>query len=102
MLATELIAGFIADREDAKLFDIGIGTAQQEVAVLRELGRRVRAPRRLHFIALEPNPSTLAEAQQNLRQVAEEVGVEIVVQPLAKLAEVLSEHDWDQRRQVEG
>ncbi len=95
VLANELIAGFVADRDSPVLFDVGIGTAQQEVALLRELARRDRLPRRLHVVALEPSPSSLSEAERNLAAVAKELDVDISVTPISGLAEDLNESDWD-------
>jgi CBS domain-containing protein len=97
-LANEMVAGFIASRDEVALFDVGIGTAQQEVALLRELARRDRLPRRLHVIALEPSRSSLAEAERNLTAVGRELDIELVVTPLCGLAEELDAATWDDLR----
>src|SRR3546814_14698345 len=67
----------LADADDATLLDIGIGTGQQEVAVLRALAAQDRLPRRLHIVGIEPGPSMLADAERSFAALGAELGLEI-------------------------
>lgn len=102
-LANETLAGLLADRERAVLLDLGIGTGQQEVGLLRELASRNRLPGALHVVAVEPSGTSLSEAEQALRAVTSELDVAFSFTGVEGLAEELSDVVWDDlRREAAG
>src|SRR5688572_11164211 len=95
-LANEVLAGFIAHRDRVTLIDLGIGTAQQELALLHTLARRNALPRRLRVVAIEPGRTSLDEATRRLIEASKSLHVGVEVIGFAKVAEALTETDWEQ------
>ena len=93
-VANELACQFAAGLDELTLLDVGIGTAQQEVALLHKLARRGTLPRRVTVIAVEPSPESLATAQRALEQAGAQLGVALTVRPVLAVAEQLTAADW--------
>jgi hypothetical protein len=93
-IANELLAGYLARREQVVLFDLGIGTAQQEVALLRLLADRNALPQRLTVVAVEPGVTSLQEARLTLQNVAREVQLDMEIVAFNSVAEALTDDEW--------
>ena len=93
-IANELVCQFVAGLDEVTLLDVGIGTAQQEVALLHKLARRGALPRRLTFVAVEPSADSLHTAERALLAAGAQLGVEVVVRPVLAVAERLTDADW--------
>ncbi|HEY3049835.1 MAG TPA: GRAS family protein [Polaromonas sp.] len=93
-IANELLAGYLARREQVVLFDLGIGTAQQEVALLRLLAERNALPQRLTVVAVEPGVTSLQEARRALQNVAYEVQLDMEFVAFNNVAEALTSDEW--------
>jgi hypothetical protein len=95
-LANELLARFVGGHDDVALFDIGIGSGRQEVAMLYRLAEQGRLPRRLTVIAVEPDAGSLIEAQVGLFEATAELGVELEFVPMHMVVEDMTDADWAQ------
>ncbi len=102
-VANEVLAGLLAEKEEAAIVDVGIGTGRQEAALVRLLGERGQLPKRLRIIAIEPDATSLCAAEAAISQAASEFGSEIVFHPIAAVVEELDAVDWAAiRRRVGG
>ena len=93
-VANELTCQLVAGLDEFTLLDVGIGTAQQEVALMHKLARRGALPRRLTIIAVEPSADSLRAAQHALQGAAASLGVALEVRPVLAVAEQLTDADW--------
>jgi hypothetical protein len=93
-VANELVCQFVAGLDEFTLLDVGIGTAQQEVALLHKLARRGALPRRLTVIAVEPSGESLRAAERALRDAAGQLGVALTIRAVLAVAEELTDADW--------
>lgn len=93
-IANRLLCRFLGDREEVTLLDIGIGTGQQELALLYELARRGALPDRLTIIAVEPSESSLREAERCLTDAATRLRVQFTFVPIVAVAEDMTEAHW--------
>jgi hypothetical protein len=93
-IANDMLCRSISEGEEITLFDVGIGTGQQEVALLHQLAAHGRRPKQLRLIAVEPSATNLMQAQQDLERTAGELGISLIVHPIPKLAEDLNDDDW--------
>lgn len=93
-LGNELLAGFLARRTSVTLIDLGIGTAQQEIALLETLAERNALPQRLRLVAIEPGRTSLDEARLRLTQTAQRLGLQLEFVGFGKVAEALTGADW--------
>lgn len=93
-VANELACRFVAGLDEFTILDVGIGTAQQEVALLHKLARRGALPRRLTIVAVEPSADSLAAAERALRAAAAGLGLALTVRPVRAVAEELTDADW--------
>ncbi|HEX2094212.1 MAG TPA: GRAS family protein [Longimicrobiaceae bacterium] len=93
-VSNQLLGSFLEGWEEVTLFDVGIGTARQEAAVLREMAARDALPRRLTVIALEPDAASLCEAEAVLSQTAHEIGLDLDFRPMNMLVEELEDRHW--------
>ncbi len=93
-VGNELLVRFLAGRETATLLDIGIGSGQQEVALLYELARRGALPERLTIVAVEPSAESLRGAERALTEVAERLQLALTVVPIVSVVEALDEAAW--------
>lgn len=94
-IANELLAGFLRGHDEATLLDIGIGTGRQEVLLLEAMAEAGTLPRRLNLIGVEPSLPSLARAEEALEGVARRLGLSLRFHPIARVAEELSEADWE-------
>lgn len=94
-VGNEILAEQFAGNDEITLLDIGIGTGQQEIALIRLLAERSALPRVLHVVALEPDPSSLACAGGALHEIAAQVGLDLRFYGVNKLVEELGQEDWD-------
>lgn len=101
-IANELLAGYLANRDHVVLMDLGIGTAQQEVALLKLLHQHQALPRKLTVIAIEPGQSSLQEAEHSLKSTSQFLGLSIEVIGFLKAGEELTEADWSKISDVVG
>ena len=101
-VANHVITGLLAGTDEATLLDVGIGTGQQEVAILRALAAQDRLPKRLHIVGIEPGPSMLADAERACAALRRELGLELTFTGVRAVAEALTEGDWAQLRDVVG
>lgn len=95
-VANELLARFVGGHHEVTLLDIGIGSGQQEVTMLRRLALQERLPRRLNVIAIEPDAGSLIESHSALFEVTAELGVELEFVPVHKVVEDVSDEEWAQ------
>lgn len=93
-VANRLLARQLADRDQVTLLDIGIGTARQEVALLRMMAREGTLPERLTVIAVEPNAHCLAEAERALRETAESLELDLRFRGIRAAIEELTPQQW--------
>jgi hypothetical protein len=93
-VGNELLVRFLAGRRTATLLDIGIGSGQQEVALLYELARRGLLPEQLTIVAVEPSAESLRVAQRALAEVADRLELELTIVPIHSVVETLGEADW--------
>jgi hypothetical protein len=93
-IANQLLARFVGGHEEVALFDIGIGSGHQEVAMLRLLAEQGRLPQRLNVVAIEPDAGSLIEAQMSLFEMSVELGFELEFIPVHKVVEDMSEAEW--------
>jgi hypothetical protein len=93
-IANDMLCRAISAGEEITLFDIGIGTGQQEVALLHQLAAHGRRPKQLRLIAVEPSSTNLMQAQQDLEHTARQLEIPFYFQPIPKLAENLNDDDW--------
>jgi hypothetical protein len=93
-VSNEILAGFLSGWDEVALLDLGIGTGRQEAAMLRELAARGELPRRLTVFAVEPDADSLRTAEESLRGVAGELGMELEFHGLNLIAEQLEDEHW--------
>ncbi|HEX8903715.1 MAG TPA: GRAS family protein [Longimicrobiaceae bacterium] len=93
-LANQLLARFVGGHDEVTLFDIGIGSGHQEIAMLRLLAEQKRLPRRLNVVAVEPDAGSLIEAQMGLFEASVELGFELEFVPVHKVVEDMTEAEW--------
>ena len=93
-VANRLLARQLARRDTVTLLDIGIGTARQEVALLRAMAAEGTLPAQLTVIAVEPNAHCLAEAERALRSVAAELRLDLRFRGIGTTIEELTAHQW--------
>ena len=65
-----LLENQMQDQEHVVLMDIGIGTAQQEVNILKHLMLTQKLPKKLSIIGIEPSANSLAQAETRLTDFA--------------------------------
>ena len=99
-VANELVCQLVAGLKEFTLLDVGIGTGQQEVALLHKLARRGALPRRLTVVAVEPSADSLRTAETALRSAAATLGVALTVRSVRAVAEELTDADWARIREV--
>jgi len=93
-VSNDILAGFLANREEIALLDLGIGTGRQEAALLRDLAEHDELPRKLTVFAVEPDAASLATAEEALRGTAREFGVELQFHGLNLTGEDLRDEHW--------
>jgi hypothetical protein len=93
-----MLARHLGRHPRATLLDIGIGTARQETALLREMARAGTLPDRLTVIAVEPNAHCLAVAEAALRDTAATLGMELEFRGICAVIEDLSAAQWEELR----
>ena len=93
-LANEVLAALVRPGEPIALLDVGVGTGQQEVALIRRLAAENRLPSVLHMLAVEPSESSLHEAERGISAAAAEAGLELTFTPLCGLVEHFDDVDW--------
>ena len=93
-LANDVLGSLIEPGRPVALLDVGIGTGQQEVALIHQLAARKALPSRLHMIAVEPSVGSLQEAERRIRAAAAEVGLELEFTGIDGLAEELDDAAW--------
>jgi hypothetical protein len=101
-IANDMLCRSVSEGSEITLFDIGIGTVGQEVALLHQLAARGTRPKHLTVIAVEPSPTNLAQAQRDLERTARELGIPLTFRPIPKLAESLNDDDWRTVAQAPG
>lgn len=101
-IANELLCGLLAEREEATLIDVGLGTGRQEVALLRGLAEAGAALRRLTVVGVEPDAHSLRQAEEALRATAGELGITLRFLGIPKVIEALDEDDWGLLRDMPG
>jgi len=89
-----LLARFLGGQREVTLFDVGIGSGVQEVALLRLLAAQRLLPERLNVVAVEPDGPSLAVAQAALVEVAAELGVQLRFLKVPMVLEELADADW--------
>lgn len=95
-LANELLARFVGGNDEVTLLDIGIGSGQQEVAMLRLLAQQGRLPRKLNVIAIEPDAGSLIESHSALFEATAQAGVELEFVPVHRVVEDVTDEEWAQ------
>jgi len=93
-VANDLLCRFLGNREEVTLLDIGIGTGQQELALLYELARRGALPEYLTIVAVEPSAASLREAERCLTQAARTLQLPFTFVPILAVAEEMDEAQW--------
>ncbi|HZI16509.1 MAG TPA: GRAS family protein [Myxococcus sp.] len=93
-LANALLCQHLAGLEDAVLLDIGPGSGNQGVELLRQLGQREDRPRRLTVVLVEPDAMSLRAAENNLLEAAEAYGFPVEVMGFQALVEELDPSFW--------
>ena len=101
-LSNEVLAASLAGEPEVVVLDVGIGTAQQEVGLLRQLAARRTLPRRVHVIGIEPSTTSLIEAGAALERAALETGTDIPFTPVERLVEDLADEGWEDLARVIG
>jgi GRAS domain family len=94
-IANEILAGIIAGRDDIVLVDLGIGTAQQESALIRMLAERDTLPGRLTVAGIEPGRSSIEEARRILDDLGRQHSLDCKFVGLQTVAESLGDEEWD-------
>lgn len=93
-IGNALLAGYIAGRESVTVLDLGIGSGQQELALLERLHSRGALPRRLTIIAIEPGADSLHTAERSLSTKAQALGLSFEFIGCAAVAEALTADQW--------
>jgi catechol 2,3-dioxygenase-like lactoylglutathione lyase family enzyme len=101
-IANDWVCELLAGHEEATLFDVGLGTGRQEVALLRRLKATGAAPRRLTLVGLEPDVDSLAQAETVLTATARELGFTLRFRSIPKVVEALDEGEWKALRDCPG
>ncbi|WP_257451510.1 GRAS family protein [Archangium lipolyticum] len=101
-IANDWLCELLAGHEEATLFDVGLGTGRQEVALLRKLKATGAAPRRLTLVGLDPDGDSLAQAETVLTATARELGFELRFRSIPKVVEALGEGEWNALRDCPG
>ena len=95
-LANSVLEQLIVRAGDPVVLDIGIGSAQQEVALLRSLAAAGRLPDCLHVVAVEPSATSLDEAERRLGAVCDAVGVTLRFTGIWAFAQAMDDAMWEQ------
>ena len=93
-VANEFLCRFVAARDEVTLLDVGIGTGQQEVALLHKLARRGALPEHLTVVAVEPSESSLRAAEASIAAVAARLQLPLTFLPVHSVAEALGPTQW--------
>lgn len=97
-LVVDTLAALVEPGRPFAVLDVGIGTGQQEVALIRRLARERRLPARLRVLAVEPNATSLSQAQLNIAGAAACAGVPVEFTSVNDVVENLGIADWSQLR----
>jgi hypothetical protein len=101
-IANQLLAHALAGREEASLFEIGIGKGAQVVDLVETLARQPSALRCLRVFALDPDLDNLMSAASWLRRVSERLGVRIPFYPMCAQLEDVSVQELRNIRRMAG
>ncbi len=93
-VANEYLCRFLSNRDEVTLLDVGIGTGQQEVALLHKLARRGALPERLTVVAVEPSASSLEAARASITAAAERLHLPLTFHGIHAVAETMDEAHW--------
>jgi hypothetical protein len=103
-LAHDLANGFLSQQmrelEHVALFEIGIGKGAQLERLLKSIAAPGSATRRVDVLALDPDPNNLADSRARLARTADQLGLELVYEPLEGLLETLELGTLQARRRA--
>lgn len=94
IIANRCIAKALAEQSEHTIIDIGIGTGRQMTSLLHLMAAQGCLPRRVTMIGIEPSARSLAQAEDNVRSAARELGVELDFHPVCRSVERLDDEDW--------
>lgn len=93
-IANAALASLVVPGEPLALLDVGIGTGQQEVALIDGLAAAGRLPGDLHVLAVEPSASSLGEARRGIARAADRAGLSLHWTGVEGVVEDLDEAGW--------
>jgi hypothetical protein len=94
-IANSMFSEALREKNSFTFIDIGIGTAQQLIRLIKQLDDNKHKPKKVIVIGVEPSEPSLDTAQRNLEALSEELDVEIDFFKIPNTLENLSEHDWE-------
>lgn len=92
--ANECLIPLLSEAPDATLVDVGMGTGQQLVAMVRQMAASGRLPRKLSVIGIEPAANCLEVAAASFASLEREHGIEIPFRAIHARIEDLRASDW--------
>ena len=92
-LANDLLTSLILPHSEVVLIDVGIGTGQQIVKLLKHLKVMDHNPRSIHVVGIEPSESSLMRAQADIKAQSG-FNFQVTFEPFLGSAENLNDSDW--------
>lgn len=77
-ILNQILAHFIEGRESIALFNIGIGTGRQELALFEELHKRNQLPKSMTIYAVDPSLPSIQEAQRVIENAAKQLNINLI------------------------
>ncbi len=90
-IANAALAEALGGLEEATVVDIGVGKARQLGALVERLADGPRRLRRLHVVAVDPDPHNLEDSRAALEQITRGLPLEVSYAPTQGLVEDLPE-----------
>lgn len=97
-LAQNVVNNMIVDicscHEQIVLIDIGIGTADQCSAIIRQLARKSTVLKEITIVGIEPATDSLVVAKDRFQKLQQETNIRLNFQPISACVEDISIDTW--------
>lgn len=93
-IANGLFLNMLAERESCMFVDIGIGSGQQVIRLIKSAIKQNFKLAKIVVIGIEPSAESLEKAEENLKLLASESGLSIEFIKVNNVLENLNEQDW--------
>lgn len=92
--ANSILMSCLQNQPEACIIEVGIGSGQQMVKLLRSLGESGAPPSFLKIVGIEPDEQSLKRSREAIEQVGAEIGIKIEFIEIHGCIEFLSDDIW--------